>query len=297
MRSRPVPKGFLRYALVSALVSAFALPATAQEGAWTDVFNGTDLTGLKKHGNGTVTVVAADKVIDVTGGSGYLYTDKDYTHYRARVEWKNIGHGNCGYLHNIDLTKHSCGDWPSGPELQMLEGDVGSIWTTDCKFNTTGSGLNYSPTGGALAGVGQYGCGRTHFVTKETQEKVGEWNAWEIYVNGDSLEAKVNGKVVLRISKLKSGGDLAMIKGRMGLQIEGAHVQWRNWQVMDLTVTPVIHPAARGKASAAQPRAGLFLAPSPGAASGVRFTREGLPPGSEAAYFTASGKMTLVPAP
>ena len=275
-------------ALCLALVPILAQAPRAQEGTWTDVFNGKDLTGLKKHGNGTVTVVTADKVIDVTGGNGYLYTEAEYTHYRAKVEWKNLGHGNCGYLHNIDLTKHTCGDWPSGPELQMMEGDVGSIWTTDCKFNSTGSALNYNPTGNALTGVGQYGCGRTHFVTKESVEKTTDWNSWEIYVKGDSLEAKVNGKVVMRMSKLKIGGDIAMSKGHMGLQIEGAHVQWRNWQVMDLTTTTLIAPAR-------VPGSRITLAP--GTSAGFRFTREGLPSGSEAAYFTATGKMTLAPVP
>ena len=132
-----------------------SLPASAQDGTWKDVFNGTDLAGLKKHGNGTVTVLAADRIIDVSGGNGYLYTEADYSHYRARVEWKNIDHGNTGYLHHIDLNKHACGAWPSGPELQMMEGDVGSIWTTDCKFTTTGSGLKYDPAGAALSGIGQ----------------------------------------------------------------------------------------------------------------------------------------------
>lgn len=280
MRPRRLPLRILSIAAVFALA---ALPAAAQEGTWKDVFNGVDLTGLKKHGNGTVTVMAADKILDVTGGNGYLYTEAGFARYRARVEWKNLGHGNCGYLHHIDLAKHSCGDWPSGPELQMMEGDVGSIWTTDCKFNSTGTGLNFNPTGGALTGIGQYGCGRTHFVTNAASaEKKGDWNAWEIFVNGDSLEAKVNGAVVMRISKLKMGGDVAMTKGRMGLQIEGAHVQWRNWQVMDLSQSTRIVPLARGIDGA------KAFARIPGEAAGFRFTREGGP------VFTASGRMTLL---
>ncbi len=230
--------------LVPGLLLAFQF-GLAQEGTWTDVFNGKDLTGLAKHGNGTITV-AAGAIIDVDGGNGYLYTEKDYGHYRARVEWKNIGGGNSGYLHHIDLSKQSCGAWPSGPELQMMQGDVGSIWTTDCKFNSNGAGTNFSETGAALTGVGQYGCGRTHFVRKDNKEKVGEWNTWEIYVDGDSLEIKVNGSAVMHISKLSMGGNLPMTKGKMGLQIEGSHVQWRNWQVMDLSVSTGIAPKREG---------------------------------------------------
>ncbi len=50
------------------------------------------------------------------------------------------------------------------------------------------------------------------------------------------MVTSVNGSVVMRISKLTMGGDVPMTKGRMGLQIEGSHVQWRNWQVMDLSI-------------------------------------------------------------
>jgi hypothetical protein len=224
--------------LTAISVTLLASPAFSQEGVWTKVFNGKDITGLKKHGNSTVTFITTDSLIEASGSNGYLYTEKDYTHYRARVEWKNIGGGNAGYLHHIDLNKHDCGDWPSGPELQMMQGDVGSIWTTDCKFNSTGSGTNFSETGGALTGFGQYGCGgRSHLVRPTNKEKTGEWNTWEIFVNGDSLEVKVNGTVEMRFSKLTMGGNVAMTKGKMGLQIEGSKVQWKHWEVMDLTIT------------------------------------------------------------
>ena len=273
----------IRHAWLTSLVCILsATAASAQDGTWTDLFNGKDLTGLKKHGNGTATVVGG--VIEADGGNGYLYTEKEFTHYRARVEWKNIGGGNCGYLHHIDLTKHACGAWPSGPELQMMQGDVGSIWTTDCKFNSTGAGDRFGATG-TVTGFGQYGCGRNHFIRAENKEKTGDWNTWEIFVKGDSLEIKVNGTAVMRLSKLTSGGGVAMVKGAMGLQIEGAKVQWRNWQVMDLTITTGLAP--RNRAGAAS------LAWDRDAAAGIRFSREGLPQAGTA--FSADGKLFLAP--
>lgn len=92
----------------------------------------------------------------------------------------------------------------------MAQGDVGSIWTTDCKFNSTGSGLNFNDAGGALGGVGQYGRGRTRFVRPVNKEKTGDWNTWEIFVKGDCLEIKINDAVVVRISKLTMGGNVAL---------------------------------------------------------------------------------------
>jgi hypothetical protein len=262
---------------LSILPVVAAAPAYSQEGVWTDVFNGKDLTGLKKHGNGTASVVSG--VIDVNGGNGYLYTEKDYADYRVKVEWMNLGGGNSGYLYHIDLNKHDCGDWPSGPELQMMQGDVGSIWTTDCKFNSKGSNGTYGETGGAVTGFGEYGCGRQHFVRPVNKEMNGQWNTYELYVKGDSMETKVNGTVVMRISKLTMGGNVPMVKGRMGLQIEGSHVQWRNWQVMDLDAPVTVITAENGGVRGGG--IGLAAGRAPGADMGME--RAGM-------FFRSAGK-------
>jgi Domain of Unknown Function (DUF1080) len=233
-----------RFAAGLALMAFAPALVHAQDGVWTNVFNGKDLTGLKQHGKGTVKVT--DGLIDVEGGNGYLYTEKDYAHYRVKVEWKNLGGGNSGFLYHVDIDKHACGDWPSGPELQMAQNDVGSIWTTDCKFNSTGAGGKYAEDGAAVTGFGGYGCGRQHFIRPVNKETVGAWNTWELYVKGDSMETTVNGTVVMRISKLSMGGSVPMVKGKMGLQIEGSHVQWRNWQVMDFNIPAVTIAKRKG---------------------------------------------------
>jgi hypothetical protein len=274
----------LKPLLMIALIASSVLSIYAQEGVWKDIFNGKDLTGLKQNKNGTVTVNATDKIIEVSGGDGYLYTEAEYTHYRARVEWKNIGGGNTGYLHHIDLNKVNC-TWPAGPELQMMKGNVGQIWSTDCKFNSTGTGLQYNSTEPKLTGIGQYGCGRTNFKGTTASEKVGDWNAWEIYVQGDSLEIKVNGAVVMRISKLTTTGNVPMVKGHMALQIEGSKVQWRNWQVMDLTIpTTVLTPSKQGLSS------GYFYRSAPNPI----FFKRGLPDISSNVGYSALGRSTML---
>lgn len=223
-------------AVALACAAAFA-PAFGQEGTWVDVFNGTDLTGLKKNGSGTTKIV--DKMIEVSGGNGYLHTEKDYSHYRVKVEWKNVGGGNSGFLFHVDPARQNCGPWPSGLECQMMRGDVGSLYTTDCKASSRGSGGTYNETGPAINSFGQSGCGRTHFVRSSNKEKVGDWNLWEMLVKNDSMEIQVNGTVVMRTWKLTVGNNVPQVKGKMGLQIEGSTVQWRNWQVMDLTLPSV----------------------------------------------------------
>lgn len=279
----------LNTALVFSVCLFSVLPLRAQDGVWTDVFNGKDLTGLKKSGSGTVTVNAAEKLIEVSGANGYLYTESEYTHYRARVEWKNIGGGNTGYLHHVDLSKVNC-SWPAGPELQMYQGHAGEIWTTDCKFNSVGNNLQYNPAGGKLTGIGSFGCGaRTNFRGTKAVEKTGDWNAWEIFVKGDSLEVKVNGAVVMSISKLTTTGDVPMIKGRMALQIEGSRVQWRNWQVMDLGTPTGIVPLSRNHDQV------RILVKE--AAPGFGFTREGLPGKNQVEVFSATGRKAVITIP
>jgi hypothetical protein len=263
------------------------LDLRAQEGVWTDVFNGKDLTGLKKSGNGTVTVNTAEKLIDVSGGNGYLYTDAEYTHYRTRIEWKNIGGGNSGFLHHVDPTKNCASSWPPGPELQMMKGNVGDIWTTDCKFNSTILDAKYNSTGVKTTGIGNYGCSnRANFRGIGANEKIGDWNAWELFVKGDSLEVKVNGVVVMAFSKLTTTGNIPMTKGRMALQIEGSRVQWRNWQVMDLSIPLAIAPFSRQKVRSTQ----VLL----GHKSEFSFTSQGLPKGAMVEVYSATGRKAII---
>ncbi|GEM_PF-4892279 len=263
------------------LVAFYASSISAQESTWVKVFNGTDLTGLKKHGNGTVTTTGG--LIEVNKGDGYLYTEKEYTHYRARVEWMNIGKGNTGFLYHINEPKQTC-TWPAGLELQMARGDVGSIWTTDCKFNSTETTVNqFDSAGRAVTGMGIFGCqGRKHFLRSVNKEITEQWNMWEIFVKGDSLEIKVNGSVVMRTSKLRTTGDVPMVKGSMGLQIEGSQVQWKNWEVMDLTIPVTISQHLSSKNLMAR-----SATLRPDQAAGVYFSRDGLLSGTR---FDIAGK-------
>jgi hypothetical protein len=222
--------------IMAACVLSCSLFLSAQAQEWTDVFNGTDLTGLKIFGDGNAKAV--NGIIQVSGGNGYLATVKEYTHFRTRVEWNNSG-GNSGMLYHIQKDRV----WPLGLECQMASGDVGSLWTTGCKFNSEGVGGTYKEGGAALTGVGTTGTSRSHFVKSSNQDKGNnKWQVWEMYVKGDSLEIKVNDVVVMRIWKLTINNGVPLDKGRLGLQIEGADVQWRNWKIQDLSGTTTLAP-------------------------------------------------------
>lgn len=219
-----------------ALAAALAMGAARAQDGWVPVTDGKSAAGLYKSGSGDVKYSDAG-VITVSGGSGYLATNKEYTHFRTRIEWNNNNGGNSGFLYHI--VKDAI--WPLGLECQMASGDVGSLWTTGAKFNSTGvksgNDMAYSETGTALIQHGTTGTGRNHFIRSQNPDApVGQWNTWEMYVNGDSLEIKANNKVTMRIWKLTINNGTPLVKGKMGLQIEGATVQWRNWAIQDLSL-------------------------------------------------------------
>lgn len=97
----------------------------------------------------------------------------------------------------------------------MHSNDVGSLWTTGARFNSTGSGDTYSEQGGAITGYGTTGAARLHFIrSQDPKAPVGEWNLWEMAVDGDSLEIKVNGKVTMRIAGLTIKDGQPLTRGK-----------------------------------------------------------------------------------
>ena len=211
------------------------LPFKTQAQEWTDVFNGTDLTGLKLYATGNGKAEVTPGLITCTGQDAYLATLKTYSHFRTKVEWNNGG-GNSGMLFHVGQDRI----WPMGLECQMESSDVGSLWTTGCRFNSTGAGSTYSPTGGAITGFGTTGTARNNFRRSVNPNAPNNaWNTWEMFVKGDSLEITVNSMVTMRAWRI-SVNNAPLVSGRIGLQIEGARVQWRNWKIQDLTTTEVI---------------------------------------------------------
>jgi hypothetical protein len=220
----------------AAAVLALATSPRAQD--WVPVTDGKSAEGLTKFSAGTVTY-GADGIIRTSGGNGYVRTQKEYTHFRTRIEWNNTGGGNTGFLFHIGEDRV----WPLGLECQMMSGDVGSLWTTGCKFNSTGSGNTFNPTGNAITGYGTTGTGRNQFVrSQDPGAAVGSWSTWEMYVKGDSLEITCNNKLVMRVWRISINNGTPLVKGKIGLQIEGASVQWRNWVIQDYSQSTGLAP-------------------------------------------------------
>jgi hypothetical protein len=160
--------------------------------------------------------VKMDKVWSVRDGVlrcegqpiGYLRTEKKYTNYVLKVEWRwpeGSKPGNSGVLMRI------VGDdkvWPKSVEAQLANSNAGDIFTID-EF--------------PLKGDPDRTNGRHTRKMKPSNEKPqGQWNQYEIILQGGDLTLKVNGEVQNTATEVEE------VAGFIGLQSEGAPIEFRN---------------------------------------------------------------------
>lgn len=188
--------------------------ARAAEGD-VQLFNGKDLTGWSAHFNDPnpkihdVWSVKEGGILHCKGQPiGYIYTDKDYTSYKLKLEWRGVGKpGNSGVLLRVQ-EPHKV--WPKSIEAQLQSRNAGDIWNID-QFPMTVAEDRTE--------------GRHTKKIHETNEKPvegGEWNTYEITLDGPNLELKVNGLVQNRATNCQ------IIPGKIALQSEGAEIEFRN---------------------------------------------------------------------
>ena len=232
---------------------------TKADSGWVSIFNGVNFDGLYSRmynqpvtdiPNKTFTVL--DGTIRVTQGagweSGHIGTDKKYSHYRARVEYKfDDLEGNAGFTyHGDEVPPRMSGNWPRSIECQMQQGNAGRAYSIAmCTFKTRATGGNYNPTGQLVEVCEKAPCNARDYGASEIRDKKGEWNAMEIIVRGsDSAIHIVNGKAVMKVTNIRaptSGNDYTTLvpygSGSLALQAEGANITYRNWEIMELPDT------------------------------------------------------------
>ena len=178
------------------------------------LFNGTNLDGWSAFLQGGSTDIegtwsVADGIISCEGNPiGYLYTDTQYTNYELQLEWRfdpERGAGNSGVLLRM-VGKHTV--WPKSIEAQLHSRNAGDIW-------------NIGHVQVKLAEERTQGR-RTRKMHETNEKPLGEWNRYRILLDGGNLVLEVNGLVQ------NTGVDCAEVSGRIGLQSEGAAIQFRN---------------------------------------------------------------------
>ena len=176
-----------------------------------DLWNGTDLTGwvffLADPLANPDTVFTVKNDVIRTGGRpfGYMRTTEEYSGYDLHVEWRwPEGPGNSGVFLNITGEDK---EWPMTIECQLMSGKAG-----DLVF-----------LGGSDAADRLDKSKRVIPKYKESSEySPGVWNSYDIHVKNDSIILYVNGT-------LQNACSMPLPeKGYIGLQSEGAPVEFRN---------------------------------------------------------------------
>lgn len=210
----------------SASVRALVLPvlslglAVSAAAGETKLFNGKDLSGWtsfldKKGPNEAGTMKAADVwsvadgVLRCTGvPNGYIRTVASHQDYVLKLEWRwPAAPGNSGVLLRVVGEDKI---WPTSLEAQLKSGNAGDIVVF------AGTTLETDPSRVDPQNA------RRRAKIKAAEKPAGEWNEYEIRLDGDRLTVKVNGEL------LNEGKGADVRPGTIALQSEGAPIEFRN---------------------------------------------------------------------
>jgi hypothetical protein len=213
--------------LAATILAGSLVPAGAARRPAEDVqlFNGKDFSGWTYFLADPQAKLADVWSIDSKEGvlickgrpNGYVRTEKDYTNYLLKLQWRwnpvTKQAGNSGVLLRIVGPDKV---WPKSIEAQLQSGQAGDIWLIE------GARLD-TPPDRVDANVPRH---RRH--TKSNEKPVGEWNEYEIRCDRDRITLKVNGEV------LNEGTHAEVVPGKIGLQSEGAEIHFRNIRLTPL---------------------------------------------------------------
>jgi hypothetical protein len=187
------------------------------------LFNGKDLTGWKNYEpkKEDIWSVESEMIVCSGDGGGWLGTEKDYSDFIVRLEFRYKAGGNSGvYIRAPDK------GWISrvGMEIQILD-------DADKRFSKLERWAN---------------CGAIYHVVgpKEISSKAaGEWNTMEIRAEKRHVTVVLNDKTVvdadldecLKDEKIeKEHPGLKRTEGKIGLQSHTERVEFRNLRVKEL---------------------------------------------------------------
>ncbi len=202
------------------------------------LFNGKNLDGWKPFlpeagADPAKTWSVTDGVLACTGSpAGYIATTALYTSFELELEWRfdpKKGEGNSGVLLRVQEPDQV---WPRSIEAQLHSKNAGDIW------NIGEFAMKTAPdrTKGR----------RTEKARPSNEKPLGEWNSYRIVLGGSTLALWVNGEMQ------NVATDVAIVPGRIGLQSEGAYIEFRNIRIK---VLPERAGAPAAPASPAAPAA------------------------------------------
>lgn len=216
------------------VLALFCLTGTVQSAdlpQYKPLFNGKDLTGWVNVNTDKDTWYVKDGMLVCTGHPiGVMRTDKQYENFLLHIEWRHMeAGGNSGVFAWSEGTVPEGRRLPKGMEIQMLELD----WVNQHK-KKDGTLPPIAYVHGELFGAN--GLITTPDNPRGTRSKSienrckgkGQWNVYDVVCVDGTVKLSVNGKFVngVRNASIK--------KGYLCLESEGAEIQFRNIQIMEL---------------------------------------------------------------
>lgn len=211
------PRVLMTTAIFTLAGTMVAVAGNEEEG-FTSLFNGTDLTGWIGDTKG---YKAEDGVLVCKPG-GNLYTEKNYSDFNFRFEFKLTPGANNGLGIRVEPGAHASID---AMELQILDNSAE-------KYDE----LKEYQYHGSIYGVVP--------AKRGFLEPVGEWNEQEVIARGNHIQVILNGEVILdtNTKEAMKGGTpdgkehpgLLNTSGRIGFIGHGDVVYFRNIRIKSL---------------------------------------------------------------
>ncbi|MDI6098787.1 ThuA domain-containing protein [Actinoplanes sp. NEAU-A12] len=179
------------------------------ETGYTTLYNGST-SGWSQAGPGSFT--NSDATLTSVGGLGMLwYSPKAYTDYSLKLDWRMAGDDNSGVFIGFPPSSDPWSAVNNGYEIQ--------IDATDAADRTTGAVYSFQGANAAARDA--------------ALNPPGEWNTYELLVEGQRLQVLLNG---VKINDFTNTDPARNLDGHIGLQNhgDGDDVSFRNIRIKEL---------------------------------------------------------------
>ena len=200
------------------VVTSCSSPSSGDEGGWTALYNGVDLTGWQTTGNW---IPQADGVLLIQPRPGeegwrrfdaYLWSEKKYKDFILDVEYSYPPEGNSGVFFRVgDVTNPVV----TGIEAQILDSSDHS------------GAMTHHDHGGIISTIG---------ASRNMSKAPGEWNRMIVTCKGHHLQVVLNGEKIIDIQLDEFAVKDRPLEGHVGLQDHGEpnNIKFRNVRIKEL---------------------------------------------------------------
>ncbi len=203
-----VPNGIVAHAIIAIAASCLlsvpdvAMAAEKDEQGFARLFDGKTLDGW--HLINGAKFVVEDGVLKHRGGLGWLRSEKQYSDFVLRLEFRFMKPKQDG---GVFVRSNTEGDnWPNRKYEVQIENTVrmAKIFGAEHELNVELAQKALKPTG--------------------------EWNKYEIKLIGSKIEVRLNGELVSKSDKMNR-----LKRGYIGLQGENGAHEYRKFRIKDLS--------------------------------------------------------------